>query len=162
MSIVIGAAERDDVPALVRLRLANAARHLDLDPGVHRMPDVEAVRGYFEGVLAHGSTVVILVAEAAGEAVGMVEVVLPAEPLTIRSWCRAARPRSTPWGWTGIAARGGVCPGGGGRAGSRGSRGDGPPCRHPRAEPGGGPLLLLVGFGPRGTPLSKVHDAGGS
>ncbi|MFE0459675.1 GNAT family N-acetyltransferase [Kitasatospora sp. NPDC058965] len=80
MSILIRAAERDDVPALVRLRLANAERHVQLDPGIYRVPDVEAVRRHFEEVLSTGSEVVVLVAEAAGEAAGMVEVVLLADP----------------------------------------------------------------------------------
>jgi GNAT superfamily N-acetyltransferase len=75
MSISIRPAERDDVPALVRLRLANAERHIRLDPVIYRMPDREAVRKHFEESLSAESVVVVLVAEAAGEVVGMVEVV---------------------------------------------------------------------------------------
>jgi GNAT superfamily N-acetyltransferase len=92
MSILVRAAERNDVPALVRLRLANAERHVQLDPAVYRVPDVEAVREYFEEVLSADSEVVILVAEAVGEVVGMVEVVLLADPPDhqILAPCRAA------------------------------------------------------------------------
>jgi hypothetical protein len=32
------------VPTLVRLRLANAERHVQLDPDTYRLPDVETVR----------------------------------------------------------------------------------------------------------------------
>lgn len=92
MSILVRAAEREDVPALVRLRLANAERHVQLDPVVYRVPDIETVRGHFEETLSVESKVVILVAEAAGEVVGMVEVVLLADPADhqILVPCRAA------------------------------------------------------------------------
>ncbi|AWS41178.1 GNAT family N-acetyltransferase [Streptosporangium sp. 'caverna'] len=80
MAILVRAAEREDVPALVRLRLANAERHVQLDPVIYRVPDIETVRGHFEETLSVESKVVILVAEAAGEVVGMVEVVLLADP----------------------------------------------------------------------------------
>ncbi|MGW0868644.1 N-acetyltransferase family protein [Streptomyces sp. NPDC002611] len=91
MPILVRAAERDDVPALVRLRLANAERHVQLDPAVYRVPDTEAVRRHFEEVLS-GSKVVILVAEVVGEVVGMVEMVLLADPPDhqILAPCRAA------------------------------------------------------------------------
>ncbi|MFE3270466.1 GNAT family N-acetyltransferase [Streptomyces sp. NPDC059215] len=79
--IVVRAAERDDVSALVRLRVANAERHVRLDPVVYRVPESEAVRGHFQEALSAGSTVVILVAEVAGKVVGMVELVpLPDPP----------------------------------------------------------------------------------
>ena len=80
MSILVRPAKRGDVPALVRLRLANAERHIQLAPGIYRVPDVEAVRRHFEEVVADGSKVLISVAEVAGEVVGMAEVVLLAEP----------------------------------------------------------------------------------
>ncbi|MFF3447845.1 GNAT family N-acetyltransferase [Streptomyces sp. NPDC002667] len=80
MPILVRSAERRDVPALVRLRLANAERHVQLDPAVYRVPEAEAVRGHFEEVLAAESNVLILVAETLGEAVGMVEVVLLPDP----------------------------------------------------------------------------------
>ncbi|CAG6391918.1 GNAT family N-acetyltransferase [Streptomyces cocklensis] len=80
MPILVRAAEREDVPALVCLRLANAERHVQLDPVIYRVPEVEAVRRHFEEVLAGESKVVILVAEVVGEVVGMVEVVLLADP----------------------------------------------------------------------------------
>jgi GNAT superfamily N-acetyltransferase len=80
MSILVRPAERGDVPALVRLRLANAERHIQLAPDIYRVPDVEAVRRHFEEVVADGSKVLISVAEVAGEVVGMAEVVLLAEP----------------------------------------------------------------------------------
>lgn len=80
MPISVRAAEREDVPALVRLRLANAEKHVQLDPAIYRVPDREAVRRHFERVLGGEPEVVILVAEAAGEVVGMVEVVPLADP----------------------------------------------------------------------------------
>lgn len=83
MSILVRAAEREDVPALVRLRVANAERHVQLDPAVYRVPDPEAVRRHFEDVLAAGSKVLILVAETVGEGVGTGEVVGMVEVLLL-------------------------------------------------------------------------------
>jgi len=80
MPISVRPAERGDVPALVRLRLANAERHIQLAPGIYRRPDPEAVRKHFAEVVEDGSKVLISVAEAAGEVVGMAEVVLLAAP----------------------------------------------------------------------------------
>jgi GNAT superfamily N-acetyltransferase len=80
MPILVRAAEREDVPALVRLRLANAERHVQLDPAIYHVPDIEAVRRNFEEVLAAESKVLILVGEAVGEVVGMVEVILLPDP----------------------------------------------------------------------------------
>jgi GNAT superfamily N-acetyltransferase len=80
MSVLVRSAERGDVPALVRLRVANAERHIQFAPDIYRVPDVEAVRRHFEEVVADGSKVLISVAEVAGEVVGMAEVVLLAEP----------------------------------------------------------------------------------
>lgn len=80
MAMVVRAAGRDDVSALVRLRLANAERHVRLDPAVYRVPDAGVVRRHFEEVLAADAEVLILVAELSGEVVGMVEMVLLAEP----------------------------------------------------------------------------------
>lgn len=80
MPILVRAAEREDVPALVRLRLANAERHVQLDPVIYRVPDIEAVHRHFEEVLAAESRVLILVAEVAGEVVGTVEIVLLPDP----------------------------------------------------------------------------------
>ena len=73
MSPYIRPAERGDVPALVRLRLANAERHVQLAPDIFRMPDPAAVRRHFEDVLG---SALISVAELDGEVVGMAEVVL--------------------------------------------------------------------------------------
>lgn len=71
-------AERGDVPALVRLRLANAERHVQLAPEEFRVPDTAAVRWHFEVVVERA---LISVAELDGEVVGMAEVVpLPAPP----------------------------------------------------------------------------------
>ncbi|RAS68144.1 ribosomal protein S18 acetylase RimI-like enzyme [Lentzea atacamensis] len=70
-------AERGDVPALVRLRLANAERHVQLDPDVFRVPDAAAVQRHFEEVVG---SALISVAEVAGEVVGMAEVVLLPPP----------------------------------------------------------------------------------
>jgi GNAT superfamily N-acetyltransferase len=69
--------ERGDVPALVRLRLANAERHVQLAPDVFRVPGAVAVRRYFEAVVG---SALISVAELDGEVVGMAEVVLLPEP----------------------------------------------------------------------------------
>lgn len=80
MPILVRAAESEDMPVLVRLRLANAERHVQLDPAVYRVPDIEAVRRHFEEVLAAESKALILVAEVAGKVVGMVEVILLADP----------------------------------------------------------------------------------
>ena len=80
MSILVRAAEREDVPALVRLRLANAERHVQLEPAIYRVPDIEAVRRHFEEVLSAEPKVLVLVAEVVGEVVGMVEVILLADP----------------------------------------------------------------------------------
>lgn len=80
MPILVRAAERRDVPSLVRLRLANAERHVQLAPAIYRVPDVEAVRRHFEEVLSAEPGALISVAEVAGEVVGMVEVVLLADP----------------------------------------------------------------------------------
>lgn len=74
---MIRPAERADIPALVRLRLANAERHVQLAPDTFRLPDVEAVRRHFEQVLGFA---LISVAELDGEVVGMVEVVPLPEP----------------------------------------------------------------------------------
>jgi GNAT superfamily N-acetyltransferase len=82
MTISVRAARHEDVPVLVRLRLTNAERHIQLNPSVYRMPDVEAVRRHFESVLTQGeaSGVLILVAELSDEVVGMVEVVVMPDP----------------------------------------------------------------------------------
>ncbi|WP_055588595.1 GNAT family N-acetyltransferase [Peterkaempfera griseoplana] len=92
MPITVRAAACEDVPGLVRLRLANAERHVQLDPSVYRLPDVQAVRRHFEEVLSAESKVLIFVAEAAGEVVGMVEVVILPDPLDhqILAPCSAA------------------------------------------------------------------------
>ncbi len=77
MSILVRPATPDDVPALVRLRLANAERHIQLVPDMYRMPDPAAVRQHFEQTLAAGQpTVLISVAQTAGEVVGMSELVM--------------------------------------------------------------------------------------
>ncbi|MCP2244880.1 Ribosomal protein S18 acetylase RimI [Lentzea aerocolonigenes] len=70
---LIRPAERGDVAALVRLRLANAERHVQLAPDLFRIPDEVAVRRHFEDAVGHA---LISVAEVDGEVVGMVEVVL--------------------------------------------------------------------------------------
>ncbi|WP_037912581.1 GNAT family N-acetyltransferase [Actinacidiphila yeochonensis] len=80
MSITVRSAERADVPALVRLRLANAEAHVRLAPDLYRIPEADTVRRHFEGLLADGPSVLITVAELAGEVVGMSEVVLLPEP----------------------------------------------------------------------------------
>ncbi|RAG80549.1 hypothetical protein DN069_37485 [Streptacidiphilus pinicola] len=83
MSISVRTARRDDVPALVRLRLANAEPHIQLDPASYRVPDAEVVRRHFEELLSAESetATVVLVAEVTGAVVGMLELVpLPVPP----------------------------------------------------------------------------------
>lgn len=70
-------AGRADVPALVRLRLANAERHVELAPDLFRVPDAAVVRRHFEQIIDYA---LISVAEVAGEVVGMVEVVPLIDP----------------------------------------------------------------------------------
>jgi hypothetical protein len=79
MTVAVRAARRTDVPALVRLRLANAERHVRLDPDGYRTSDAGTVRRHFEDVLARGvpSGTLISVAESSGQVIGMVEVVEP-------------------------------------------------------------------------------------
>jgi GNAT superfamily N-acetyltransferase len=80
--ILVRAARSEDLSALVRLRLANAESHIELDPAAYRLPDAGAVRRYFQDVLAAPATgdVLMLVAEASGQVVGMAEVVMLPEP----------------------------------------------------------------------------------
>lgn len=82
MRISVRAARSEDLSALVRLRLANAQRHVDLDPAAYRLPDAAAVRRYFQDVLAAPATcdVLVFVAEASGQVVGMAEVVMMPDP----------------------------------------------------------------------------------
>jgi GNAT superfamily N-acetyltransferase len=71
-------AGRADIPALVRLRLVNAERHVELDPSLFRVPSADAVREHFEKIF---DSALITVAEVGGEVVGMAEVVpLPPPP----------------------------------------------------------------------------------
>jgi GNAT superfamily N-acetyltransferase len=78
VSPYIRPAEHRDVPALVRLRLANAERHVELAPDLFRVPGAAAVRRHFEDVVG---SALISVAEVEGEVVGMAEVVpLPDPP----------------------------------------------------------------------------------
>lgn len=82
MRVSVREARAGDVPALIRLRRANAERHLALDPDAYRIPDEGVVRSYFEDVLSRGaaSGVLVAVAERVGEVIGMVEVVMMPEP----------------------------------------------------------------------------------
>jgi hypothetical protein len=61
---LIRPAARGDVAALVRLRLANAERHVRPAPDRFRILDEEAVRRYFEDVVGRA---LISVAEVDGE-----------------------------------------------------------------------------------------------
>ncbi|MEY9871443.1 GNAT superfamily N-acetyltransferase [Streptacidiphilus sp. MAP12-33] len=83
-TVVVRPAEVRDIPALVRLRLANAEQHIALAPGTYRMPDAEAVRRHFEARLSAGqgeaAEALISVAELDAEVVGMAELVLLPEP----------------------------------------------------------------------------------
>jgi ribosomal protein S18 acetylase RimI-like enzyme len=83
VAMVIRVARADDVPALVRLRMANAERHARLDPAGHRLPEADAVRRYFEELLdgSAGANILVLVAEVSGTVAGMTELVMvPAPP----------------------------------------------------------------------------------
>ncbi|MFB7330758.1 GNAT family N-acetyltransferase [Streptomyces adustus] len=160
MSILVRAAERDDVPALVRLRLANAERHVELDPTVYRVPDVEVVRRHFEGVLSGESKVVILVAEVVGEVVGMAEVVLLADPPDhqILAPCRAADIHTVVLdGHRGEGVGSALLAAAEQAAAERGVS-----IIHAgifAANKGAVRFYSSAGFGPRGTLLSKERDA---
>lgn len=81
--ITVRMARAEDVPALVRLRLANAERHVALDPYGHRLPEPQAVRRYFDELLNSPAepVVVVLVAGVSGAVAGMAEIVMtPAPP----------------------------------------------------------------------------------
>jgi hypothetical protein len=80
VSITVRPATRENTDSLVRLRLTNAERHVQLDPAVHRLPDADIVRSYFEGALPADSNTVILVAEVTNEVTGMAEVVILPDP----------------------------------------------------------------------------------
>jgi GNAT superfamily N-acetyltransferase len=70
-----------DIDVLVRLRVVNAEAHIALEPEVYRVPEQEAVRRHFTAVLAEDTgRHAVLVAEVAGLAVGMVEVIRNPEP----------------------------------------------------------------------------------
>jgi GNAT superfamily N-acetyltransferase len=76
----VRAARLADVPALIALQLANADRHIELDPAIYRRPDPDAVRDYFVDRLADPARSLVFVAELAGAVVGMVEVLLRDPP----------------------------------------------------------------------------------
>jgi RimJ/RimL family protein N-acetyltransferase len=78
MPISVRPARAGDVTALVRLRLANAQRHVELDPASHRVPDAQAVHQHFASRLdyAAGEQPLVQVAELDGDVVGMVEIVI--------------------------------------------------------------------------------------
>ena len=82
MAISIRTARADDVPALVQLRMANAERHVGLDPSGHRLPEASAVRRYFEELLggSSGADILVLVAEVSGTVAGMTEIVMQSAP----------------------------------------------------------------------------------
>ena len=82
MKVTIRMARAGDVPALVRLRMANGARHAALDPSGHRVPEPAPVRRYFEELLSGEAEtgVVVLVAEADGTVAGMTELVIRPQP----------------------------------------------------------------------------------
>src|SRR4051794_29956410 len=71
--VEVRAAGIEDVPALVELRLANAAVHVALDPRVYREPNRAAVAGYFETAV-RSPGLGVLVAVLGGRVVAMVEV----------------------------------------------------------------------------------------
>jgi hypothetical protein len=59
MAITVRAAEARDVPALVRLRTANARAHVELAPELYRVPDPEVVREHFAAALAGGASCLV-------------------------------------------------------------------------------------------------------
>lgn len=80
VTITVRTARIDDVPALVRLRVTNAQRHVSLDPDGHRIPETGAVHRYFRETLENQrqNQNTVLVAEVAGTVAGMSEVVISA------------------------------------------------------------------------------------
>lgn len=81
MTISIRTARPEDIPALVRLRMANAERHAGLDPSGYRFPEAAVVQRHFEERLSGSADPGILVAEVSGTVAGMTEVVvMPAPP----------------------------------------------------------------------------------
>ncbi|MEH1164789.1 GNAT family N-acetyltransferase [Micromonospora sp. CPCC 205539] len=87
INVMVRPASVADLPALVELRLANAQAHIALDPGVYRVPRHDAVVHHFTTVLTdqadHAGQLggdVVLVAEHAGQVVGMVEVLRLPDP----------------------------------------------------------------------------------
>lgn len=82
MTVSIRTARADDVPALVRLRMANGERHAALDPSGYRVPEEAPVRRYFEELLSGsaGAGTAVLVAEVDGTVAGMTELVIRSEP----------------------------------------------------------------------------------
>ena len=81
MSVRIRHAGPNDVSALVRLRMANAQHHVDLGPKVHRLPDTDAVHGYFTDRLRRGEDGLILLAELEDDEVaGMAEIHIRPDP----------------------------------------------------------------------------------
>ncbi|GAB3828173.1 GNAT family N-acetyltransferase [Dactylosporangium cerinum] len=79
--LTVRSATPADVDILVRLRVANAEAHLALEPEIYRVPEQEAVRRHFTAVLAGDpGRHAVLVAEVAGQVVGMVEVIRNPEP----------------------------------------------------------------------------------
>lgn len=83
MTISIRTARPEDIPALVRLRMANAKRHAALDPSGYRFPQAAAVQRHFEERLSGSGAAepAILMAEVSGTVAGMTEVVvMPAPP----------------------------------------------------------------------------------
>jgi GNAT superfamily N-acetyltransferase len=75
--VTVRAARAADVDALVMLRLANARAHVALDPDSYRVPEDAAVRRYFSDETTRAG---VLVAEAGGRVVGMVEILPSPEP----------------------------------------------------------------------------------
>ena len=81
MTVSIRTARADDVPALVRLRMANGERHGGIDPAGYRIPEPDPVRRYFEELLSGpADSIVVLVAEVEGTVAGMTELVIRSEP----------------------------------------------------------------------------------
>lgn len=77
--VVIRRATDADFDALVELDWASAVHHAGLDPANYRLPDRDALAAFLRRRLADPGREV-LVAEAAGAVVGMVDVTIADEP----------------------------------------------------------------------------------
>ncbi len=69
----------DDADDLARLYVGSALHHVELDPGMYRVPEVRVVADRFRAA-AHDAGQVVLMADAAGLAVGFAAVTMLTPP----------------------------------------------------------------------------------